>query len=145
MGGHNGWSTLDAVRHRATFDHLAENPPDLVVWATGTNDYATGPDELEASLADAMERVARTCPRADRAMVFPYALPGRTAWDRFQEAAVRVASRTGTALVDLHAHLGGAPPTPESGFLSPDGVHPGDVGHAVIADAILAVIRPLPT
>jgi len=125
---------------------LTGQAPAIVIHMVGANDYADG--VAPAAYRAGLEAGAEEFPGAVQVFVGAYQDPGVTTgthpWSAYGDAARAVAAEDPRhrLFVDLApwfeaAGIGQGDPY---GFVSPDGVHPTDVGHAAIAALVLRAL-----
>lgn len=129
--GVNGFTTQGLLEHVDGW--LAEDHPDVVLLAIGTNDNLDPADVPQTAhrLSDLLDRILASSPdvRVVMAQVAVSRQPERAARERYVNSQISAVVATRGPRV-TPADLTGIPATPE---YSVDGVHPNDAGYALMA------------
>jgi acyl-CoA thioesterase-1 len=124
-------------------DWILRQPVDVFVLALGGNDGLRGisPAVTRSNLQQILDRVRAKNPKA-KLVVAGMQMPSEMGADytrAFQEIFPEVAEKSGAAFVPfLLEGVGG-----HSDLNQPDRIHPTSQGHAVVAETVWKVLRPL--
>jgi acyl-CoA thioesterase-1 len=124
-------------------DWILRQPVDVFVLALGGNDGLRGisPAVTRSNLQQILDRVRAKNPKA-KLVVAGMQMPSEMGADytrAFQEIFPEVAEKSGAAFVPfLLEGVGG-----RSDLNQPDRIHPTSQGHAVVAETVWKVLRPL--
>lgn len=137
----SGISGSTAASGPSRLDWILKQRPDLILLALGGNDGLRGNDvkSMEDNLASAIEK----CRRAKVPVILAgIKLPpnlGRAYTGRFEAVFPRLAKRFGIPLIPfLLENVGG-----HSDLNLPDGIHPNEKGHAIIAETVFKAVEKL--
>lgn len=137
MGYVTGGRTRSYVAQMAT---LAPHRPSMIVVSGGWNDVAHGypTARIVEALRATLDAAARSMPTARVVVIAPLggAKAPPAALMRLRDALEPVVRATGAAYVDLDFVLTGHPE-----WVSTDGLHPNDAGHARLADLSAPSLR----
>ncbi len=127
----------------ARIDWLLRQEPSVVVLETGANDGLRGiePAALERNLRGIVGRIRDSVPGARVALVQMEAPPnlGRRYTDEFRDVYRRVAAETGAQLLPFPlGRVAGI-----DSLNQPDGIHPTERGHELMAETIWPSLEPL--
>ena len=138
--GVSGETSAGALRR---MDWLLQQPVAVLVVETGANDGLRGqdPEATRANIQAIFDRAGRQSPPPRLVLAGMEALPnyGERYRRRFRAIFPELARRNGAALVPflLEGTAGVA------GLNQADGIHPAAEGHAIIAENVWKVLRPL--
>jgi lysophospholipase L1-like esterase len=135
--GHTGWTIGRLTGHVTGWLNAAR--PDVILLHAGTNDMDSDDEARRAPsrLGRLLDRIARTCPRAQVfvAQIVGSGRPDRQRRiDRYNAALARMVTRRGQ-----HVHL--VDQRGVTAVLLRDGLHPDDVGYARMAAVWAAAIE----
>ena len=138
--GLSGETTAGGLRR---LDWTLRTPPDLFVLALGANDGLRGisPSLMRANLEEMIDRVRRRRPDA-RIVLAGMQMPPELGPEHaaaFARVFPEVASKTGATLIPfLLEGVGGVAELNQG-----DRIHPNPAGHAMMADTVWKILRPL--
>jgi acyl-CoA thioesterase-1 len=138
--GLSGETTAGGLRR---IDWTLRTPPDLFVLALGANDGLRGisPALMRSNLEEIIERVRRRQPAA-RIVLAGMQMPPELGPEHaaaFGRVFPEVAKKTGVTLIPfLLEGVGGVAELNQG-----DRIHPNPAGHAIMADTVWKIIRPL--
>jgi acyl-CoA thioesterase-1 len=138
--GLSGETTAGGARR---VDWILRQPVDIFVLALGGNDGLRGidPAVTRSNLQTILERVRAKYPAA-RLVVAGMQMPpgmGEDYTRAFREAFPAVAEKNHAALVPFLLESVGGIPNLNQG----DGIHPNPTGHAIVAENVWKILRPL--
>ncbi len=131
--------------------------PDVIIMLIGVNDawenyvpeqYPPLLRPMEPHIREIYRRIRTELPDTQILYLMPFMidaveekLPFRKKLDEFREILRAAATENGAAVVDLQAVFNEAQKTVSPKKLAIDGIHPTNLGHRVIADAVERVIE----
>ncbi|MBC8092163.1 MAG: hypothetical protein H7Y15_09550 [Pseudonocardia sp.] len=140
------WSPNTSSTAYVLADDLTLLNPDLVIISLGPNDMIQGRASgvFKTNMLAIVAQSRAAAPTAPIVLLAAYALAATYAepWQNYVDKLREIAAADPTVtLIDLSATLPSAAATPY-GLMSPDGVHPSDAGHDLIARTVAATLVP---
>lgn len=131
--------------------------PDVIIMLIGVNDAWEnyGPENyppllrpMEPHMREVYRRIRTELPETQILYLMPFLidsveekLPFHKILDEYREKLRAIALENGASVVDLQQVFNEAQKTTESKALAVDGIHPSQIGHKIMADAIMQTVE----
>lgn len=131
--------------------------PDVIIMLIGVNDawehyvpeqYPPNPRPTEPHIREIYDRIKKELPGTQVLYLMPFMidsveekLPFHKKLDEYREMLKNIAEENGAAVLDLQEVFYKAQKTTEPKKLALDAIHPTNLGHKVIADAVMQAVE----